>query len=136
MMDRLTCNGDLSVGVKILDFDHREMTEALYEIQEAMRPGEDPRRAGSLLSKLADFSLTHFALEEGMMGATRYPGLARHRANHQRMIQQIKALASRYNEGGAALDRPSLSLLSELHIAHVQTDDLRYGSWLNENCQR
>ena len=52
------------------------------------------------------------------------------------MIQQIKALASRYNEGGAMMDRPSLSLLSELHITHVQTDDLHYGCWLNENRHR
>ena len=50
------------------------MVDALFEIQRAaLTTGEDPRRTGSLLRKLANFSLTHFALEEGMMVATKSP---------------------------------------------------------------
>jgi hemerythrin len=131
-MDLTANNGELSVGVRILDYDHREMVEALYEIQRALTSGEDPRRTGSLLSKLANFSLTHFALEEGMMVATRYPGLARHRLNHQRITERMKALASRHKRDALTLDGDSLSFLSVLHTDHIQQDDLHYGLWLNE----
>jgi hemerythrin len=135
-LDVTAGNDDMSVGVKILDCDHREMTEALYEMQRELTAGEDPRRSESLLRKLANFSLTHFALEEGMMLATRYPGLARHRLNHRRMIERMKALVSRHRRGGLTLDRNSLSFLSELHTTHIQQDDLHYGLWLNEIGER
>jgi hemerythrin len=119
------------VGVKILDCDHREMTEALYEIHATLTAGEDPRRTGSLLRKLADFSITHFALEEGMMQATKYPGLARHRLNHQRIVEQMRALASRHKRDSLTMDHTAASFLSELHTTHIQQDDLHYGLWLN-----
>ncbi|MGA3373267.1 MAG: hemerythrin domain-containing protein [Terracidiphilus sp.] len=130
-MELIPGNSELSVGVKILDCDHREMTEAIYEIQAAVTADRDPRRTESLLRKLAQFSLTHFALEEGMMAATRFPGLAPHRLNHQRMIERMKTFVSRQEGNGLTLDRNSLHLLAEIHAAHVEQDDLRYGLWLN-----
>ncbi len=122
----------MSVGVKILDCDHREMAEALYEIQAAVTADADPRRSASLLRKLAEFSLTHFALEEGMMAATRFPGLARHRLEHHRILEQMRAFVSLHRRSDLTLDRNSLRFLAELHAAHILQDDLRYGLWLNE----
>ena len=123
---------ELSVGVKMLDCDHRTMYDTIHEIRDLAAANEDPRKTGSLLLKLAQFTMTHFALEEGMMVATKYPGLARHRLNHQRMIEQINALAAVQSRAGAPLDQQSLSLLAELHERHIQSDDLHYGCWLNE----
>jgi hypothetical protein len=76
-MEKSTGNSELSVGVKILDFDHREMTEAIHEIGEALARDEDPRQTSSLLHRLAEFTLTHFALEEEMMAATKFPKMCR-----------------------------------------------------------
>jgi hemerythrin len=135
-MDLTASNPEMSVGVRILDFDHREMTEALYEIQRAVTADADPRRTGSLLRKLAEFSLTHFALEEGMMAATRFPGLARHRLEHHHIIGKMKTLVSRHQRSGLTLDHNSLRLVAELHAAHVEQDDLRYGLWLNATGKR
>ena len=66
-----------------------------------------------------------------MMVATRYPGLARHRLNHQRMIEQMKTLAARHKRDGLTLDHNSLGFLENLHTTHIQQDDLHYGLWLN-----
>lgn len=132
-MATLSGNGELSVGIKILDCDHREMTDAIYEIEQALAMDGDPRQTSSLLHRLAEFTLTHFALEEGMMAATKYPKMKKHRNNHQRMMEQVKALATRYDREGLTLDRPSLISLTELHILHIQNDDVDYGRWLNEH---
>jgi hemerythrin-like metal-binding protein len=127
----MTSNGELSVGVKMLDCDHRMLFETIKELQTAAASDSDPRRTSSLLRKLADFTLTHFALEEGMMLATKFPGMAQHRLHHQRITEQVAALASRYNQNDSALDSQSLSILSDLHADHVRQDDLHYGLWLN-----
>ena len=130
-MDLTTNNGELSVGVKMLDCDHRTLFETIKELQRMAARDVDPRRTSSLLSKLAEFTLTHFALEEGMMAATKFPGMALHRLHHQRIMEQAARLASDYNRGGLGLDSHSLSFLSELHADHIRNDDLHYGLWLN-----
>ena len=130
-MDLTTNKGELSVGVKMLDCDHRALFETIKELQTMTAGDVDPRRTGSLLRKLADFTLTHFALEEGMMAATKFSGMALHRLHHQRIAEHMAALAARYNRDGLALDNETLSLISELHANHVQQDDLHYGLWLN-----
>jgi hemerythrin len=127
----MTNNGELSVGVKMLDCDHRALFETINEIQSLAAKDADPRRTSWLLRKLADFTLTHFALEEGMMEATKYPEMDLHRFHHQRITEQVAVLASRQNRDGLALDSDSLSFLSQLHADHVQQDDLHYGLWLN-----
>ncbi|MGA2276828.1 MAG: bacteriohemerythrin [Terracidiphilus sp.] len=128
----ITESGDLSVGVRILDCDHREMADAIRELHAAAMADQDRSLTGPLLRRLAHFTMTHFALEEGMMGATKYPERAAHRLNHQRMIVELKAMAARHSRGQLALTPDALSILSEWHLEHVQRDDLRYGSWLNQ----
>jgi hemerythrin len=122
---------EVSVGVKILDCDHRVLFEIINELQAIAVTGLDPCQTSSLLHKLAEFTLTHFALEEGMMLATKYPEMDLHRLHHQRITEQVAAIASRYNQDDRTLDSQSLSVLSELHANHVRQDDLHYGLWLN-----
>ena len=130
-MDLPTNSGKLSIGVKMLDCDHKVLFETIKELQAAAGSDADPRRTNSLLHKLADFTLTHFALEEGMMLATEYPGMDLHRLHHQRLAEHVAVLASRHNRDGLPLQSEALNLLSELHAEHVHQDDMHYGLWLN-----
>ena len=68
-----------------------------------------------------------------MMAATKYPKMNPHRHNHQQIVEHVRALAARYDRDGLALDRPSLRSLTELHILHIQNDDVDYGRWLSEH---
>lgn len=125
--------GELSVGVRILDCDHREMSETIMEIQANDLAGRERSRSHSLLRKLARFTLVHFALEEGMMAAAKYPAMALHSLRHQRMIEQLQATVARYSRRGLILNGPSLGLLDAWHSGHVVRDDLDFGLWLNED---
>jgi hemerythrin-like metal-binding protein len=135
-MEPANGNGELYVGVRLLDSDHREMSETIAELKSAADRGEDRSLTGPMLRKLANFTLTHFALEEGMMLATRYPGLARHCLHHQRMMERIRQIVTRSVRGGAVLSQDSLSLLTELHSEHIFHDDVDYGRWLNRTGRR
>lgn len=131
-MNMTAGNSELCVGVRILDLDHREMSETLNELRTALVRNEDRSRTCALLRKLTNFTVLHFALEEGMMGATKYPETVVHRRTHQQLIRQLNALAARHTRGGLALSPESLSFLDAWHADHVQQDDLHYGLWLNQ----
>lgn len=124
-------NDELSTGVRILDCDHREQSETMNELRAALSNGEDRKRTATILRNLSRFTYTHFALEEGMMAATKYPGAALHRIHHMRLMARMDALISRHNRGALPLDDQSIRFLSEFHHAHIEEDDLSYGYWLN-----
>jgi hemerythrin-like metal-binding protein len=130
-MDLRTEGSALVVGVRILDSDHREIADAILDLQTAAAVQEDSGRIRKLLNRLRHFTLAHFALEEGMMAATRYPKLAMHQFHHQRMAAQMRALLSRFDGSHPVLQHNALSCLSEWHDAHVEKDDLQYGHWLD-----
>ncbi len=131
-MDPRTESGELVVGVRILDCDHREMTEAIMELQTAVEKEVDRSRTNALLRRLAHFTFTHFALEEGMMDATQYPGVNLHSHRHQHMLSQIREIIASHRRGSMELNRDALGSLLEAHSSHVQYDDLLYGHWLNK----
>lgn len=130
-MDRTTVNGELSVGVRLLDRDHRDMSEVIQELQAKALGDQNRNQTGLLLRKLAHVTLTHFAMEEAIMAATRYPELALHRVNHQRMMERLRSLVACHKRGSLTLNGHSLGFLSEWHGNHVEDDDLSYGLWLN-----
>lgn len=124
---------DVSVGVAMLDRDHREMSEVLLELHEGLLTGKERRRISPLLRRLAQFTLTHFALEEGMMAATKYPRMAQHIKEHQRMMEEMEALMAHCNRGDLTLNGHSVRYLTKSNLVHVQKEDLHYGLWLKGN---
>jgi len=121
----------ISVGVRLLDRDHDDLTEILSEIQFRTAVGLPEGRTSEMLRTLAQRMQLHFALEESMMLATRYPGTAKHRLRHQWLIKQVRTLATK--SGRCALERnPHLmNLMTGWHYQHVGDDDLDYGIWLS-----
>jgi hemerythrin len=123
--------GDPGVGVRILDCDHREMSEMMIEIRADLMTGKERMRTGLLLRKLAKFSATHFALEEGMMAAVGYPGTALHSLRHQRLAEQMEAHRALYNRANSILNDNAIWSLTQAHIGHMEAEDLGFGLWLN-----
>lgn len=129
-MEGTSRGGDL--GIKMLDRDHQEISELLLEINfNATRDGDAGRRIRRIRD-LARVTRSHFLLEEGMMAATKYPGLAVHRVRHAWMMEQIGRVADYWGKERNALMREPMGLLWESHIAHVESEDQAYGLWLDE----
>ena len=115
------------LGIEIIDSDHREISELLAEINvHAGKEGEADRKIRRLRD-LARLTRSHFLLEEWMMGAANYPGLAVHRMRHAWMLEEIGRLAEYWGKQKNALARES-------HIAHLEGEDRAYGLWLDGMC--
>jgi hemerythrin len=121
---------DSSVGVRLLDCDHREIVEIFDEVERYVAAGNSMQRVSRLLNSLTHISLSHFALEESMMLATRFPGLELHRLEHQWLDEQTRTLETRLKRTGINPDDMMLKFLAQSHIGHIQHGDLKFGSWL------
>ena len=128
-MEGTSHGGDL--GITVIDRDHQFISELLLEINfNAARDGDAARRIHSL-RELARATRSHFLLEEGLMDASKFPGLALHRMRHKWMLGQIWQLANYWGLQKNALTREPIGLLWESHTAHVVREDGAYGLWLD-----
>jgi hemerythrin-like metal-binding protein len=135
-MQKVREENGLSVGVKMMDRDHMELSEMVLELNLESAAGKPWDRTGRILKEMTRAIGSHFALEQTMMESTRYPGATIHRLRHEWMMDQMRVLTARCKKDGVEANRMLLELLSESHFAHMQTDDLRYGLWLNAGTAR
>lgn len=135
-MEIMTEESEPVVGVRLIDCDHREMAEAIMELQSAAEGGMEQSRTARLLRALSHFTLTHFAMEEAMMSATKYPLVALHRLRHQRMMEQLRQVAAIQNRGKQPLRADWLAALADWHNLHVRHDDSHFGHWVNREERR
>jgi hemerythrin len=66
------------------------------------------------------------------MEQARFPGLAEHCAEHQRLMTHLMESAHRVQRGEAIPLQPMLCLLRDTYIEHIEGPDREYGPWLNE----
>jgi hemerythrin len=134
-MALLTWNDRYSVGVKSLDSQHTVLFDILNDLHAAMMKGEAQTMTGPLLRKLIDYTRTHFQAEEGLLAASKYPGLEAHRALHRTLMQQVEDYSARFDRGEITLNLHLLNFLRDWLTNHIQKTDHEYGPWLNEHGQ-
>jgi hemerythrin-like metal-binding protein len=87
-------------GIASVDHEHAELIVLLNLLHaELVRP--DGGAVGRFLGELHDAIASHFALEEAVMRESGYPGFARHKADHERLLDEIRDLME---EQHAAVD--------------------------------
>lgn len=90
----------LSVGIPEIDAQHQELFRRVDRLVTAML-SDDHGEIGLMLAFLADYVVTHFSTEERFMREVGYPGLPRHREEHEGFVAELRALDRDFAEGGA-----------------------------------
>ncbi len=116
-MTKLEWTPALSVGVEEIDAQHRELFRRAARLLEGIRGGV-PEELGQLVLFLHRYAVEHFGAEEEHMRRTRFPGYARHKAEHDRFISDLLALAREHERSGA-------SAFVSLKVSHWLTQWLR-----------
>ncbi|WP_029007388.1 bacteriohemerythrin [Azospirillum halopraeferens] len=87
----------LSVGQPSIDEDHKHLIEYLNQLDTALNARVfQPQRVAVILVKLLEYTREHFAREEKIMEAVKYPGLAEHRQQHAEGVRAISDLSNAF----------------------------------------
>jgi hemerythrin len=121
-------NDKYSIGVKEMDRQHQVLFSILNDLHEAMLKGIAQNVTGDLLQKLIDYTKNHFAAEESLMTAARYPGLAGHLIKHKELLMQVDDLAARQKRGEIAVSVQLMQFLRNWLTTHIQQEDRRYSA--------
>ena len=96
----LAWRSEYSLGTPDVDHEHRELFDLINELRASLyEPGAEttvPDFLGELFSKIS----SHFALEEKLMRDGEYAGFPAHKADHERLLDEIRDLMDDYEDGG------------------------------------
>lgn len=130
-MALITWSEMMSVGVPVLDADHKTLIGLINDLQRAIGDDEEYSSVGSVLKALDDYVCHHFAREERVMAVCRYPSLTAHTAMHHRLSRQVAEMAAAYQaDPNSVRARQCLDFLNKWLIEHICSTDMDYRGWL------
>ncbi len=134
MGSRLQWTPDLSVGVDLIDRQHREWISRFNDLEEAVGSLQGPDRIAETLGFLIDYTGFHFDTEERHMEACDYPDLPGHRARHAELRSTLSGLVTDFEEDGAthSLAEAIDTFLGNWLVDHIRSVDARLGDYMRE----
>ncbi len=130
--DQLTWKEEYSVGVKVLDDDHKQLIDLLNKFHTAYQyhtGGEFEQKA---LQELVDYTKYHFQREEGLMAEIGYPDLDAHKAQHRAMIAEVEQFMLEYQQKGHEALLGVADYLNGWLIHHINGTDKQYTSFFQK----
>ena len=124
MVKALKWTADLSIGIDLIDAQHRRIVDYINQLNDARQTGEK-KAVGLVLEGLADYTLSHFGFEEAVMAAARFSGVAQHRRGHERFARQLAEYGHRYALG-EEVAAEVLDTLNKWLLNHIKREDHDY----------
>ena len=130
-MSLMTWTPAMSVGVRVLDEDHKKLIAMINELHTSMLEGHSNDVVGGILRRLANYTVEHFQREEKMFADTHYPGATGHKHEHEKLKAQVLAEIQKFQAGKQGLGMETLSFLRDWLKHHIQESDKAYSAHLN-----
>lgn len=91
---------NLSVGVQMIDDQHKIWFKKANELFEAGQKGQAKEYVLQLLDFLDEYTKTHFRDEEKYMASIRYPEIENQKMAHASFIEELAKLRRSFTESG------------------------------------
>ncbi len=125
-----------SVGNAAVDHEHQELIDLVNRIEGALTSGQPPEEVRAVFGDLFRAISSHFALEERFMREHGYDQTDAHKAEHERLLDELRDLMDDY-EADPALGSVSAERLvdsvGDWFTGHFKTHDARLHARLGEH---
>jgi len=125
---------ELSVGVKEIDDQHKELIKRVNQLATAVLKRDGRSKIKNTLNYMNQYAEYHFLYEESYMAQFEYPDLADHKNEHQRFKTVYAKLKSDFAREGPS-ENFALKLqmfLIDWLILHLQEYDGKMGKFLRD----
>ena len=117
---------EFAIGIASVDHEHRQLIGLINELHAGLaeRPSKEAiaRVLGEVHTKIA----AHFALEERIMRERRYDQYADHKADHERLLDEIRDIMDRHETDAYFNYETALAReLGDWFGVHFRTKDAR-----------
>lgn len=126
---------DLSIGVKEIDDQHRELISRTNHLMEAIKDGTGKNEAEGIFAYLEKYVHIHFETEEKFMDSINYPFLGEQKEAHAEFGHIIAGVREKIDSEGMT---PSTMILVQNKVCnwiinHVTNLDKKIGRFYKES---
>jgi len=115
---------ELDLGIPEIDKQHRRICDYVNQLDK-IRRSPDQDKLAEVIGDVVDYTMSHFAFEEGLMEDAGYPFAAPHKRVHQLVTRKIGDLKARFDQGEDVAEELH-GLLSRWLFNHIRNDDRGY----------
>ena len=83
---------DYALGIPAVDHEHRELFDLVNDLHASLFESDSEATVMDFLGELFSKISSHFALEEKLMRDGRYADFPAHKADHERLLDEIRDL--------------------------------------------
>ena len=130
-MSLIDWKDEYALGIPSVDHEHRELIEEINRLHDAVAGGDATE--ARVLAALGDIYAgiaAHFALEERIMRGRAYPSLDEHKADHEKLLDDLRDIMESAEDEGRYDDLRLAQDLEEWFGVHFRTHDARLHRWL------
>ena len=133
-MTMLTWTDKLSVGIDLIDEQHKMLIQRLNDMSQAIEFNKGPNEIARTLGFLIEYADFHFSTEEANMERHNYPGLEEHISKHKEFRSTLVNLERDYEEDGAThlLAHSIDTFLINWLVNHISDIDVKFGKFLKD----
>jgi hemerythrin len=121
---------EYGVNIASIDAQHKKLFAIAEELHEAMRTGQTKPVLSKILDRLVQYTVTHFAQEEGLMKLHAYPDFAAHKAAHEALKKQVLDFQREFEAGETFISVELMTFLKNWLEKQIQGTDMRYSPFL------
>jgi hemerythrin-like metal-binding protein len=117
---------EFDTGIAAVDHEHRELVGLINELHDRLEAGADKDTVGRFLGEVFARISAHFALEETVMRKHRYDEYAEHKADHEKLLDDLRDIMDDY-EADAYFDYEEAlaTAVRDWFVIHFKTKDAR-----------
>ena len=117
---------EFETGVPDVDHEHRELVDLINRMHDEMATAEDRASTQEFLGEVFARIAAHFALEESIMRKHNYDEYAEHKAEHERLLDDIRDIMDEFESRGAGDYGDALSkTVRDWFVNHFKSKDAR-----------
>lgn len=120
---------DLSVGVNLIDSEHKELIKAVNALFDACMQGKGRAKIAETVKFVEDYTVKHFADEEAIQKKYNYPGYPMHQKLHQAFVNDLLTYRKRLEAEGPTVNLVATfnTFVSSWLIKHISIEDKKIG---------
>ena len=113
-----------SVGIDAVDYEHRELIALINRLHDELLTEGEKLPISIFFGDLLATISAHFALEERLMRERSYDQIAQHKADHERLLDEIRDIMDDFEEHDATSSELG-ARLDAWFSRHFETHDAR-----------
>jgi hemerythrin len=123
-----------SVGIKLIDDQHRELVRMTGELAEAVEKGGSEAEVlfMKVIQGAVKYVKTHFTTEEIIMERFKFPEYLAHKKEHEDFVAEVLKDVKSFEEGRKFVPLEFTRFLQNWILGHIAGSDRKYAGYFDE----